>query len=78
MGDTFKKLKEITTDAGYGSEGNHDYLEKKKLKAFVKYNTFEKEQDQNYQKKRKASSKENLYYNEQEDFLCLSNGPKNA
>jgi transposase len=72
----FKKLKEITTDAGYGSEENYDYLEKKKLKAFVKYNTFEKEQDQNYQKKHKAFSKENLYYNEQEDFYVCPMGQK--
>jgi len=72
----FKKLKEITTDAGYGSEENYDYLEKKKLKAFVKYNTFEKEQDQNYQKKYKPFSKENLYYNEQEDFYVCPMGQK--
>lgn len=72
----FKRLKEITTDAGYGSEENYDYLEKKKLKAFVKYNTFEKEQDQNYQKKHKAFSKENLYYNEQEDFYVCPMGQK--
>jgi transposase len=72
----FKKIKEITTDAGYGSEENYDYLEQKKLKAFVKYNTFEKEQDQNYQKKHKAFSKENLYYNEQEDYYVCPMGQK--
>lgn len=72
----FKKLKEITTDAGYGSEENYDYLEKKKFKAFVKYNTFEKEQDQNYQKKHKAFSKENLYYNYEEDYYVCPMGQK--
>lgn len=72
----FKKLKEITTDAGYGSEENYDYLEKKKLKAFVKYNTFEKEQDQNYQKKHKAFSKENLFYNQEEDYYVCPMGQK--
>lgn len=72
----FKTLKEITTDAGYGSEENYDYLEKKKLKAFVKYNTFEKEQDQNYQKKHKAFSKENLFYNHEEDFYVCPMGQK--
>jgi len=72
----FKKLKEIITDAGYGSEENYDYLEKKKLKAFVKYNTFEKEQDQNYQKKHKAFSKENLYYNPEEDYYVCPMGQK--
>jgi transposase len=72
----FKKLKEITTDAGYGSEENYDYLEKKKLKAFVKYNTFEKEQDQNYQKKHKVFSKENLHYNPEEDYYVCPMGQK--
>lgn len=72
----FKKIKEITTDAGYGSEENYDYLEKKKLKAFVKYNTFEKEQDKNYQKKYKPFSKENLYYNQEEDYYVCPMGQK--
>lgn len=72
----FKKIKDITTDAGYGSEENYDYLEQKKLKAFVKYNTFEKEQDQNYQKKYKAFSKENLYYNQEEDYYVCPMGQK--
>jgi transposase len=72
----FKNLKEITADAGYGSEENYDYLEKKKLRAFVKYNTFEKEQDPNYQKKYKAFSKENLYYNQQEDYYVCPIGQK--
>ncbi|MDX6192158.1 IS1182 family transposase [Flavobacterium sp. Fl-318] len=72
----FKKIQEITTDAGYGSEENYDYLEKKKLTAFVKYNTFEKEQDQNYQKKHKTFSKENLYYNQEEDYYICPMGQK--
>ena len=61
---------------GYGSEENYDYLEQKKLKAFVKYNTFEKEQDQNYQKKHKAFSKENLHYNPEEDYYVCPMGQK--
>ena len=61
--EIFKKIENITADAGYGSEENYDYLEKEELTAYVKYNTFEKEQDKNYQKKHKTFSKENLYYN---------------
>src|SRR5690606_6890834 len=41
----FKELEDITADAGYGSEENYDYLEKEELTAYVKYNTFDKEQD---------------------------------
>ena len=29
--ETFQELEEITTDAGYGSEENYDYLERKEL-----------------------------------------------
>ena len=66
-----KGLEEITADAGYGSEENYDYMEQQGLTAYVKYNTFDKEQDKNYQKKHKSFSKENLHYNLEEDcYLC--------
>jgi hypothetical protein len=63
--DIFKKLEDITADAKYGSVENDDYLEKQGLTAYVKYNTFDKEQDKNYQKKHKAFSKENINYNQE-------------
>ena len=61
---------------GYGSEENYDYLEQKELTAYVKYNTFDKEQDKNYQKKHKPFSKENLYYNQEEDCYVCPMGQK--
>ncbi|MCA4809825.1 transposase, partial [Empedobacter stercoris] len=51
-------------------------LEKEELTAYVKYNTFEKEQDKNYQKKHKTFSKENLYYNQEEDYYVCPIGQK--
>lgn len=66
--EVLQELEEIIADAGYGSEENYDYLEQKELTAYVKYNTFDKEQDKNYQKKHKPFSKENLYYNQEEDY----------
>jgi transposase len=71
-----QELEEITADAGYGSEENYDYLEQKELTAYVKYNTFDKEQDKNYQKKHKPFSKENLYYNQEEDCYVCPMGQK--
>jgi hypothetical protein len=62
--------------AGYGSEENYDYLEQKGLTAYVKYNTFEKEQDKNYQKRKKIFSKENLHYNQQEDYYVCPIGQR--
>ena len=74
--EVFKELEEITADAGYGSEENYDYLEKEELTAYVKYNTFDKEQDKNYQKKHKPFSKENLHYNQEEDYYVCPMGQK--
>ena len=74
--EIFNELETITADAGYGSEENYDALEDKGITAYVKYNTFEKEQDKNYQKKHKTFSKENLYYNQEEDYYVCPIGQK--
>ena len=74
--EIFNELQTITADAGYGSEENYDALEDKGITAYVKYNTFEKEQDKNYQKKHKPFSKENLYYNQEEDYYVCPMGQK--
>lgn len=42
----------------------------------MKHNTFDKEQDKNYQKKYKPLSKENLYYNPEEDCYVCPMGQK--
>jgi hypothetical protein len=42
----------------------------------VKYNTFDKEQDKNYQKEHKPFSKENLHYNQEEDYYVCPMGQK--
>src|SRR5690554_1394314 len=74
--EVFEELENITTDAGYGSEENYDYLEEQELTAYVKYNTFDKEQDKNYQKKHKPFSKENLHYNQEDDYYVCPMGQK--
>jgi transposase len=71
---TFNELQTVTADAGYGSEENYDTLQEKGITAYVKYNTFDKEQDKNYQKKHKTFSKENLYYNQEEDYYVCPMG----
>jgi transposase len=74
--EIFNELETITADAGYGSEENYHALEEKGITAYVKYNTFEKEQDKNYQKKHKTFSKENLYYNQEADYYVCPIGQK--
>lgn len=70
------ELEELTADEGYGSEENHELLIKKSITPFVKYNTFDKEQDAHYQTKHKTFSKENLHYNWEDDFYVCPMGQK--
>ena len=72
--DIFSRIESATTDAGYGSEENYELLKSYGIDAYIKYNTFDKEQDENYQKKHKTFSKENLHYNEEKDFYVCPMG----
>jgi hypothetical protein len=69
--ETLQDLKEITADAGYGSEENYDYPEYKGLTPYVKYNTFKNEQDKNYQKKHKLSTEEILTIKGRGIIMCV-------
>jgi transposase len=69
-----KQSKEIVADAGYGSEENYEMLEKKEVKAYVKYNYFHMEQ------KRKSIKNpflvQNLFYNAEQDFYVCPMGQR--
>lgn len=64
------KPETLTADAGYGSEQNYQLLEDKEVAAFVKYNYFDQEQ----QGSRSSFNADQLYYNEQEDYLVCPMG----
>jgi hypothetical protein len=49
------------TDSGYGSEENYEFLEANNMEAFVKYNSFHKEQTEAF--KSNGFHAQNLYYN---------------
>ena len=70
------ELEELTADAGYGSEQNYELLEQNNITPYVKYNTFDKEQDAHYQAKHKTFSKENLHYNQEKDYYVCAMGQK--
>ena len=64
----------VVADAGYGSQENYQWMEEKNIEAFVKYNTFHKEQE------KKISDNpfltENLFYNPQQDcYYCPMGQP---
>ena len=62
-------------DAGYGSEENYEYLEQNDITAYVKYNQFDREQNDNIQRK-KPFTADTLFYNEQQDFYVCPIGQK--
>ena len=70
-------------DSGYGSEENYAYCENENVKAFVKYNTFDKEQTKAWQKQ--IGRVENMTYDEElYEWICAivlpitsENGPTN-
>lgn len=69
-----KQSKVVVADAGYGSEENYEMLEKKKIKAFVKYNQFYQEQKNKV--KNNPFLVQNLYYNQEQDFYVCPMGQR--
>jgi len=60
----------VVADAGYGSEENYTYLENNEVEAYIKYNTFDKEQKKT-RKEEKPFSPEKLRFDKEKDcFYC--------
>jgi hypothetical protein len=59
-------------DAGYGSEENYEFMEENNMEAFVKYNSFHKEQAEAF--KNNGFAARNLYYNKEKDYLVCPMG----
>jgi transposase len=64
--------KQVIADSAYGSEENYDYLEKEKIEAYVKYNTFHQETKPRYQPSPFAA--EQMPYDETQDIFTCPNG----
>lgn len=62
----------VVADAGYGSDENYQFLESRDIEAYIKYNTFDKEQKEGV----KAFSNDSLYYNEILDCLYCPMGQR--
>lgn len=65
---------QLTADAGYGSEENYQLLEEYGIEAYVKYNTFELEQQGGSTKK--PFQRDNLHYNPQGDYYVCPMGQR--
>lgn len=68
-----KAPKIVTADAGYGSEENYAYLESNNIEAYVKYNQFDREQNETIQSKRPFAA-DKLHYNKDEDYYVCPMG----
>lgn len=67
-----EKPKAVVADAGYGSDENYGILEEKGIEAYIKYNTFDKEQKAGL----KAFSNDSLHYNQAENYLVCPVGQR--
>jgi transposase len=68
--DFAEKPKAVTTDAGYGSEENLQALENKDITAYVKYNRFDRQQNETI-KDKKPFAADKLFYNKEKDcYYC--------
>jgi len=67
-----KQSTEVVADSGYGSEENYEYLENENIEHYVKFNYFHKEKKNTF--KSDPSIVENLYYNEDEDYIVCPMG----
>jgi hypothetical protein len=59
----------------HGSEENYEYLKANEITAFVKYNHFDREQNEHLQNK-KPFTAEQLFYNEAQDYYVCPMGQK--
>jgi len=60
----------LVADAGYGSEENYSYLEKKRITAYVKDGRFHYERKRNYKKKHLYRAENFLYHPEEDEYEC--------
>jgi transposase len=64
----------VTADAGYGSEENYELLSHQNIAAFVKFNTFDKEQKTKLGTLKQPFPKESLHYNDKDDYYVCPMG----
>ena len=64
--------KAVVADAGYGSDENYGMLQQKGIEAYIKYNTFDKEQKEGI----KTFSNDSLHYNEADNYLTCPMGQR--
>ena len=67
-----KQSSTVCADSGYGSEMNYEYMESKKIDAYVKYNMFHAEMKR--KRKNNPFLVENMFYNKELNFYVCPMG----
>ncbi len=65
-----QKPNNVTTNAGYGSEQNYQWLEDKKITAYVKYNQFDRMQNEKIRRKNPFSVDQLHYDTKNNKYVC--------
>lgn len=70
-----KKPNNITADAGYGSEQNYQWLEKKQITAYVKHPYFDRNQSERLRSKRPYTADQFHYDEQKHRYYCPAGKP---
>src|SRR5690606_22435720 len=71
----YGKPANITADAGYGSEENYRWLERKRITGYVKHNYFDRDQNGNIRSKKPYAVDKLAYDPERDLYYCHSGEP---
>jgi transposase len=65
-----QKPNNVTADAGYGSEQNYQWLEDKRITAYIKYNQFDRMQNETIRNKNPFTVDKLVYDDQKNQYLC--------
>lgn len=71
------KPSSLTADAGYGSEQNYQWLENKRITAYVKHNQFDRNQHKTTRNKKPFAADKLVYEDQTDHYICPSGNPMN-
>ena len=70
-----QKPNTVTADAGYGSEQNYQWLENKRITAYVKHNQFDRMQNKTIRNKKSYATDKLSYDDHKDHYLCPAGKP---
>jgi len=65
----------ITADAGYGNQQNYEWLERKRITAYVKHNQFDRNQNERLRNKNPYTTDKLKYDAKKDQYICPTGKP---